>query len=55
MDDIWVVVWLVVFAGITGLAGYLLYANRSKKLGNAKGAPPKSEHTRPHGHHRQGH
>lgn len=55
MDDMWVVIWLVVFAVITGLAGLLLYANRKKKLGEAKGAAPKEEHHRPHGHHRQGH
>jgi hypothetical protein len=56
MDDLWVVMWLVVFAVITALAGYLLYANRKKKLAEARGAQGEaSGHPRPHGHHRPGH
>jgi len=55
MDTIWVVVWLAVFAVVTGLAGLLLYANRKKKLAEAAAAKDASEPHRAHGHHRPGH
>jgi hypothetical protein len=56
MDDLWVVMWLVLFAVITALAGYLLYANRKKKVAEARRAQgDASGHHRPHGHHRPGH
>jgi hypothetical protein len=56
MDDLWVVMWLVLFAVITALAGYLLCANRKKKLAEARGAQGDAAgHPRPHGHHRPGH
>lgn len=55
MDAIWVVVWLVVFAVITGLAGLLLYSNRKKKLAEASSPKEPTGPHRPHGHHRPGH
>ncbi|MFN7699617.1 MAG: hypothetical protein ACK6CU_21545 [Deltaproteobacteria bacterium] len=56
MDDLWVALWLVAFAVITALAGYLLYANRKKRLVEARGAHgDASSPPRPHGHHRPGH
>jgi len=55
MDTIWVVVWLVVFVAVTGLAGFLMYANRKKKLAEAAAAKGASEPHRPHGHQRPGH
>lgn len=54
MDQLWVVVWLAVFAVITGLAGFLLYQNRRKRIAEAPASRPEGPH-RPHGHRRQGH
>jgi hypothetical protein len=55
MDQLWVVIWLAVFATVTGLAGFLLYQNRQKRIAAAQAKPGEQGPHRPHGHHRQGH
>lgn len=54
MDQLWVVIWLAVFAVVTGVAGFLLYQNRKKRLESAPTSGA-AEQKRPHGHHRPGH
>jgi cytoskeletal protein RodZ len=55
MDQLWVVIWLAVFAVVTGLAGFLLYQNRKKRLESTPSPSAPSDAKRPHGHHRPGH
>jgi len=52
MDQLWVVVWVVVFGLVTVSAGFLMFRARRKRI-SAVGSPPPGQR-RAHGHHRQG-